>query len=110
MATAAKQDSAKKAERKKPVRKAPARKDYSTKLEWLGAMTEYELAQSETQAAAKVTRLDKRIAAKQALVTKTQADIATLEAERDALVPSEEDEDLVDGMTDDEHLAAEGKA
>ena len=81
---------AKKAERKKPVRKAPVQKDYSSKLEWLAALVEYETKQNEVSSAAKVKTIDKRIAAKQALVEKTNTEIAELKAKRAALVPSEE--------------------
>lgn len=110
MATPAKNTTAPKKERKKPVRTAPAQKDYPTKLAWLKAMTEHEEAEATKANAAKVTRLDKRIASKQALVNKTEAEIDALKIERFKLVPEEEAEADVDGMTDDEHLAAEGKA
>ena len=90
--TKAKQEPAKKAERKKPVRKAPVQKDFSSKLEWLAALVDYETKQNEVSSAAKVKTLDKRIAAKQALFTKTQAEIAALVKQRDELVPPAEDE------------------
>jgi hypothetical protein len=103
MATAAKQDSAKKAERKKPVRKAPVQKDYSSKLEWLKAMTEYELAQSEVSNKAKVERLRKRITAKRAAAEKLTAEADKLEAEHDALVPEEE----LTSVSEEEHESDE---
>lgn len=68
--------------RKKPVRKAPVQKDYPTKLDWLRAMTEYEVKQAEAEAEAKVARLDKRIIAKQAVLAKAQADIERLKEAR----------------------------
>jgi hypothetical protein len=96
MATVAKEKAAPKAERKKPVRKAPVQKDYSSKLEWLKAMTEYELAQSEVTSAAKVKRLDKRIAAKQAQIDKLETELAKLLASKEELAPTEETEPAVD--------------
>ena len=96
-----------KAERKKPVRTAPVQKDYPNKLAWLKAMTEHEERETAATNKAKVERLDKRIASAKAVVTEATAKVAALEAERAALVPAEE---LVDGMTEAEHLAAEGKA
>lgn len=81
---------AKKAERKKPVRKSPVLKDYPNRLAWLKAMTEFEEAHAKTEAEAKVKRLDKRIAAKQAQVDELTAEVAKLKAERAALVPGEE--------------------
>lgn len=100
---------AKKAERKKPVRKSPALKDFPNRLAWLKAMTEYEEAQAKSTDEAKVARLTKRIGAKQKQVDELTAEVAKLEAERDAL-EGNEPEELIDGMTDEEHLAAEGKA
>ena len=94
-------------ERKKPVRKAPVQKDYPTKLDWLKAMTEYETAQSEVTNKAKVERLDKRIASAQAVADEATAKVAALKAERATLVPAESD---IDGLTEDEHLALEGKS
>jgi len=109
MATVAKEKAAPKAERKKPVRKAPVQKDYSSKLEWLAALVEYETKQNEVSSAAKVKTIDKRIAAKQALVEKTNTEIAELKAKRAALVPAEPEQDE-DGLTDEDHLVLEGKA
>jgi len=109
MATVAKEKAAPKAERKKPVRKAPVQKDYSSKLEWLAALVEYETKQNEVSSAAKVKTLDKRIAAKQALAEKISVEIDQLKAKRAALVPAEAEQDE-DGLTDEDHLVLEGKA
>ena len=109
MATVAKEKAAPKAERKKPVRKAPVQKDYSSKLEWLAALVEYETKQNEVSSAAKVKTLDKRIAAKQALAEKISVEIDQLKAKRAALVPAEPEQDE-DGLTDEDHLVLEGKA
>ena len=91
-----------KAERKKPVRKAPVQKDYPNKLAWLKAMTEYEEKQTEEANAAKVARLDKRIATIESLIAGYEATLKDLKSERSTLVPA-------DDMTEAEHLAAEGK-
>ncbi len=98
-----------KAERKKPVRKAPVQKDYSTKLEWLKAMTEYEEKQTETTNVAKVARLDKRIAATQASINELVVKVTKLKEERNALAPFSEEQDE-DGLTEQDHLVLEGKA
>lgn len=98
-----------KAERKKPVRKAPVQKDYPNKLAWLKAMTEFEEKQASADTAAKVARLDKRIKSAQATADEATAKVASLKAERDALVPVEE-EVPHPGTPEDEHLAAEGQA
>lgn len=66
------------ATRKKPVRKAPVQKDYPTKLDWLRAMTEYEEKQAEVAAAAKVARLEKRLASKQSQLDKLQREVNAL--------------------------------
>ncbi len=79
MATPAKNTTAPKTERKKPVRTAPAQKDYPTKLAWLKAMTEHEEAEATKANAAKVARLEKRLASKRALLD-------TLKREVDAIV------------------------
>jgi uncharacterized protein involved in exopolysaccharide biosynthesis len=109
-ATKASTTTAKKAERKKPVRTAPVQKDYPSKMAWLQAMLEHEAKQSSASDEAKVKRLDKRIAAKRALIAEHETALAKLLAAKEELAPTEEDEELVDGMTDEEHLAAEGKA
>lgn len=98
-----------KAERKKPVRKAPVQKDYPNKLAWLKAMTEFEEKQANAETTAKVARLDKRIKSAQATADEATAKVAALKAERNALVPAEE-EPADAGMSEDEHLAAEGQA
>jgi hypothetical protein len=95
-------------ERKKPVRKAPVQKDYPNKLAWLAALVEYETAATESTNKAKIERLDKRIAAKKAEIDSLEGTIISLEHERAKLLGA--DEELVDGLTDDEHLALEGKA
>ena len=64
--------------RKKPVRKAPVQKDYPTKLDWLRAMTEYEEKQAEAATKAKVARLEKRLASKQAQFDKLQREVNAL--------------------------------
>lgn len=64
--------------RKKPVRKAPVQKDYPTKLDWLRAMTEYETKQAEATTAAKVARLEKRLASKQTQLDKLQREVNRL--------------------------------
>ena len=89
-------------ERKKPVRKAPVQKDYPNKLAWLKAMTEYEEKQTEEANAAKVARLDKRIATITSLIEGYEVQLKELKSERSVLVPA-------DAMTEAEHLAAEGK-
>lgn len=71
--------------RKKPVRKAPVQKDYPTKLDWLRAMTEYEEKQAEAEAAAKIARLEKRLASKQAQFDKLQREVNALSDEIDLL-------------------------
>ena len=91
-------------ERKKPVRKAPVQKDYPNKLAWLKAMTEYEEEQSAASNEAKVVRLDKRIASIKAQTYELATKLELLQKERAELVPADA------GMTEDEHLAAEGKA
>jgi hypothetical protein len=96
-----------KAERKKPVRTAPVQKDYPNKLAWLKAMTEHEERETAATNKAKVERLDKRIAAAQATADEATAKVTALKAERAALVPAESD---IDGLTEDEHLALEGKS
>ena len=96
-----------KTERKKPVRKAPVQKDYPNKLAWLKAMTEFEEAETAKANQAKVERLDKRIASLQAHLDETRVKLGVLWLERQALAPAEE---TVDGMTEDEHLAVEGKS
>lgn len=98
-----------KAERKKPVRQAPVQKDYPNKLAWLKAMTEFEEKQAEVTTKAKVARLDKRIASAQKVADEATAKVTELKAERAKLVPVEE-EPADAGMSEDEHLAAEGKA
>ena len=76
-------------ERKKPVRTAPAQKDYPTKLAWLKAMTEHEEAEATKANAAKVARLDQRLAAARSAVANATAKVIELEAERAKLVPEE---------------------
>jgi hypothetical protein len=95
--------------RKKPVRKSPALKDFPNRLAWLKAMTEYETQQAEAETTAKVARLDKRIAAKLMAAGEIADDLAKLRAERAALVPADAEDEEIDGMSEDEHLAAEGK-
>lgn len=95
-----------KAERKKPERRAPKQSDFPNKLAWLKAMTEFETAETAKANAAKVERLDKRITAAKTVRDEAAAKVTELEAQRAALVPAEPE---VDGMTEDEHLAAEGK-
>jgi hypothetical protein len=90
MATKASTTTAVKAERKKPVRTAPAQKDYPNKLAWLKAMTEHEEAAAKEATAARVTRLDKRIASKKATIATLTAELAKLEDERAALVGNDE--------------------
>ena len=79
-----------KAERKKPVRTAPVQKDYPNKLAWLKALTEHEEAETLKVNAAKVERLDKRIAAKRSAAAELTAEIDKLVAERVALKPFDE--------------------
>jgi hypothetical protein len=81
-----------KTERKKPVRKAPVQKDYSSKLEWLKAMTEYEEKQAEVSTSTKLARLDKRIAAAKVARDEAVAKLTALITERDKLagVPVED--------------------
>ena len=78
-----------KKERKAPVRKAPAAKDFPSRIAWLEAMMAYEKAEAEKTNAAKLVRLDKRIASKRSAIETAQAELAKLEAERAALVPAE---------------------
>ncbi|HQZ84093.1 MAG TPA: hypothetical protein PLB21_00505 [Actinomycetota bacterium] len=80
-----------KTERKKPVRTAPAQKDYPTKLAWLKAMTEHEEAEATKATAAKVARLDKRLASARSAVANATVKVIELEAERAKLVPVEEE-------------------
>lgn len=104
MANAAtKAASGQKKERKAPVRRGPQAKDYPSRVEYLKAVLEFEEAEQAKANQAKVARLDKRIASKTDALAKLSAEIDNLKAERAALVPGE------DGMTEDEHLAAEGK-
>lgn len=98
-----------KAARKKPERKAPVQKDFPNKLAWLKAMTEFEEAATATANKAKVERIDARIKSKKDAIATLQSELTRLELERAALVPAEQGEELIDGMTDEEHLAAEGK-
>ena len=79
MAAPAKNTTAPKKERKKPVRTAPVQKDYPTKLDWLKAMTEHEEAEAAKANAARVARLEKRLASKRSLLD-------TLKREVDAIV------------------------
>lgn len=81
----AKTPPAKKAERKKPVRKAPMQKDYSTKLEWLKAMTDYETALVQSSEVSKIARLDKRIDSVKAAIVELETKRDKLVAERAAL-------------------------
>ena len=74
-----------KTERKKPVRTAPAQKDYPTKLAWLKAMTEHEEAEAAKANAAKVARLEKRLAAKREAYDKLGREINELVADIDEL-------------------------
>lgn len=90
MATPAEKKPAAKAERKKPVRTAPVQKDYPNKLAWLKAMTEHEEHEAAVTAKAKVERLDKRIASKQATIDTLVAELDKLRAERAVLVPAED--------------------
>jgi hypothetical protein len=78
-------------ERKKPVRTAPVQKDYPNKLAWLKALTEHEEAETEKANAAKVARLDKRIASAKVARDEAAAKVTALEAERAALVPAEDE-------------------
>ena len=89
MATPASKKPTVKAERKKPVRTAPVQKDYPTKLDWLKAMTEHEEAEATKATAAKVARLDKRLAAARSAVANATAKVIELETERAKLVPVE---------------------
>lgn len=98
-----------KATRKKPERKAPVQKDFPNKLAWLKAMTEFEEAATAATNKAKVERIDKRIASKKEAIATLQSELKQLETERAGLVPAEQGEELIDGMTNEEHLAAEGK-
>lgn len=91
MAKDATNTEAPKKERKKPVRQAPVQKDFSTKLEWLKAMTEFEEKQTAATNKAKVERLDKRIKSAQAVAAEASAKVEALKAERAALVPAEEE-------------------
>ena len=101
MATVAKENKpAAKAERKKPVRKAPVQKDYPTKLDWLRAMTEYEVAQSGVTNAAKVARLEKRIAARKAEIAKLTGELTKLVEQRDALVPAGEEDEATEAESE----------
>lgn len=88
-------DKTKAKERKKPERKAPVQKDYPNKLAWLKAMTEYEEAQTTASNAAKVERLDKRIAAKEQLRNDLDAEITKLKDERAKLVPAAPEVEIV---------------
>ena len=90
MAVPAKNTTAPTKERKKPVRTAPAQKDYPTKLAWLKAMTEHEEAEAAKATAAKVARLDKRIASKKAQIAKLDAELDALQIERFKLVSEDE--------------------
>ena len=78
-----------KAPRKKPERKAPKQSDFPNKLAWLKAMTEYEEKQAAAANARKVEHLDKRIASARAARDEAAAKLASLEAERAALVSAE---------------------
>ena len=100
MTTPASKKTAVKAERKKPVRTAPVQKDYPTKLAWLKAMTEHEEAEATKANAARVARLDKRIASKKATIATLTGELAALEDERAKLVPIEEEPTDV-GMSED---------
>jgi uncharacterized small protein (DUF1192 family) len=85
-----------KAARKKPVRTAPVQKDFATKLDWLAAMLAHEQAQVSGVNAAKVARLDKRIASTEAEINALGAKLAKLNAERAALVPDDDSTDIED--------------
>ena len=85
MAAPAKNTTAPKKERKKPVRTAPAQKDYPNKLAWLKAMTEHEEAEAAKATAAKVARLEKRLAAKHDELDSLEQAINDLERDLDVL-------------------------
>lgn len=74
-----------KAPRKKAVRKAPMQKDYSTRLEWLKAMTDYETALVQSAEASRIARLDKRIDSITAAIVDLQTKASKLASERAAL-------------------------
>lgn len=76
---------AKRKTRKAPVRKAPMQKDFATRLEWLKAMTDYEVALVQSSEVSKIARLDKRIAAHREKIDSLSNEVAKLEAERSAL-------------------------
>lgn len=86
----------KKTERKKPVRTAPVQKDYPNKLAWLKAMTEHEEEQAKVETAAKIARLDKRLASARSAVANATAKVLELEAERAKLVPAEAEDEGFD--------------
>lgn len=81
-----------KAERKKPVRKAPVQKDFPNKLAWLKAMTEFEEKQASADTAARIARLDKRIASAKKVRDEAVTKLTALITERDQLagIPYEE--------------------
>jgi hypothetical protein len=98
----------KKTERKKPVRTAPVQKDYPSKLAYLKAMLDHEEAEAAKVNAAKVARLDKRIASKKAAIETATAELAALNDERAKLVPAEPETDG-NGLTKEDILVLEGK-
>lgn len=88
-ATRAAANSGVKKERKAPVRKAPAAKDFPSRIAWLEAMMAYEKAEAEKTNAAKLVRLDKRIASAEAARDEAAAKVDALKAERNRLMPDE---------------------
>ena len=94
MADTAKKSTAPNAERKKPVRSAPVQKDYPNKLAWLKALTEHEEAETAKVNAAKVARLDKRIASAKVTRDEATAKVTALAAERAALIGGTPAEDV----------------
>ena len=83
--------SGEKKERKAPVRKGPKLSDYPSKVAYLKAQLEFEEAEQAKANQAKVARLDKRIASAKAARDEAAAKVTALEAERQALVPSEDE-------------------
>jgi chromosome segregation ATPase len=93
-----------KAARKTPVRTAPQRKDYPSEVAWLDAKLQHALAEEDKANKAKVERIEKRIASVQKQRAELDSKLSKLEAERTALINGTAD------WSDDDHLAAEGKA